>query len=792
MTDVSQEPYGDDGDARPVSLIGTRIPAPSPRPDSTTRGPASAGTATSGGPSTPRSTSAAGTGEDTQTGRVARLLRRRLRGGPGESVPTGGDDPRQAEAFMLQDAGSPAASEEVTLDGDPEEPAVPAPAAAGPAVPAPVTASPSAAPDTPDLPAPPEADGAGGSLPPQPAGDPAVATDDVPNTGPRADEQQTDAGRPGAAEATGAPTPVVPPTTEPTGAPATGSAGTRAGDGRPKAVHHSSGPPGRTAAATDGAEGSGSPGRETDPGESAPGSDHAPSVRPFVAGSGSRPAAAARPSGRPSAHAPRMAVVPPPAAKSSVPPQPAAQPSAQQTGSSTALPAGAPAAPPGAPPAGTSGPVLPSAPGEPQPAAGRRRAAPLPAVREHRSSRELWPWQEPWRDVTDLEPWEEIPIRESLTDRVAAPLKGSWRIAVTSLVGGSGRTTVTAILGMILANIRAEPVVALDISGDLERAETIGDLDVDTEFGASLAERVGVRPSATLSDLVADSISYRARRGGTPRPVGEIRWLINGGLPGGASTQVEATAGLDVLPAYRPTGQTAPGGSGATGPSGAVPVPSSGLRTQPAPLVAAGMSGPPTPQVLAAGLRTLEQAYSLVLVDTPLDWDTQFASITLRDADVVLLVVPALPGDLAEASITLRDATGLRAHRAGPPPVVIVAAMSVRRGRWSPQTRSAAAKLARRVDAMVRIPYDVRLDDEVPDPTRAGRRHSPGGTPTSRTPIAFSRLRWRSRRAFLRLAATVVDACGDLANADLEDSESDNTTVAIPVTAEDHGLIPGV
>ncbi|WP_131771215.1 MinD/ParA family ATP-binding protein [Candidatus Protofrankia californiensis] len=789
MTDVSQEPYGDDGDARPVSLIGTRIPAPSPQQDSTTRDPASPSTATSGSPPTPRSTSMAGTGEDTQTGRVTRRLRRRLRGAPSESVPAGGDDPRQDEAFMLQDAGSPATPPTVTLS-DPEEPAAPAP----------VTVNASATLDALDPPpTTPEADGAAGNLPAQPVGDPAVTTGDAANAGPGVDEQQTDAGRPGAAQAADARTPVVPPTTEPTGAPTTGSAGTRASHGRPKAVHHSGVPGGRTAPATDGAEASGPTTRETGPGESAPGSDYAPAVRPFVTGSGSRPTAAARPSGRPSVHAPRMAVVPPLTAKPSAPAQPAAQPSAQSAAISTAPPAGALESPP----AGPSGSALPSAPGEPEPAATSRPSAPLPAVREPRSSRELWPWQEPWRDVNDLEPWEEIPIRESLADRVAAPLEGSWRIAVTSLIRGSGRTTVTAMLGMTLANIRAEPVVALDISGDLERTETIGDLDTDAGFSASLAERVGVRPSATLSDLVADSISYRARRGGTPRPAREIRWLISGDA-GGTSTPVAAAGGLDVLPAYRPTGvhhptgayhpagQAASGGPGATGPSGAVAVPFSDTKTQPAPLVAAGMPGPPTPQVLAAGLRTLEQAYPLVLVDTPLDWDTQFASITLRDADVILLVVPALPSDLAEASAALRDTTSLRARRAGPPPMVIVAAMSVRRGRWSPQTRSAAAKLARRVDAMVRIPYDMRLDDEVPDHTRTGRRHSAGAAPGSRTPIAFSRLRWRSRRAFLRLAATIVDACGDLGNADLESGESDDTTVAAIVTSEDHSLIPGV
>ncbi|WP_420848623.1 MinD/ParA family ATP-binding protein, partial [Protofrankia coriariae] len=599
--------------------------------------------------------------------------------------------------------------------------------------------------------------------------------------------------------------PAVPAAAEPTGTPTAGPAGTRAGDGRPRAVHHSDAPAGRATPATDGAETSTPATRETAAEEPTPGDDHTPSVRPFGTGSGGRPAATARPSGRPSAHAPRMAAVPAVPTPAPAAAQPDVQSPVRPATTSAVTPTGtpSPSSQPSSeqsPSVGSSAPALPPSandPAGPTPAGHGRRSALLPAIRGPRGGRELWPWQEPWDDATELAPWEEIPIRESLADRVAAPLEGSRRIAVTSLIGGSGRTTVTAMLGMTLAGIRAEPVVALDISGDLERVTATGDSDAEVEFGASLAERVGVRPSVTLSDLVADAISYRARRGGTPRPPREIRWLI-GGDAVGAATPAQATAGFDVLPAYRPTdapqpaGRATPGETAAPAPGSAVAAPASDTGTQPAPLVAAGIPGPPTPQVLAAGLRTLEQTYPLVLVDTPLDWDSKFASITLGDADVILLVVPALPSDLAETSAAIRGAAALRAHSTGPRPAVIVAAVSVRRGRWSPQTRSAAAKLARRVDALVRIPYDTRLDDELPDHAHGAARHRPGSLPGGRPPIVFSRVRWRSRRAFLRLAATVIDACDDPDSAEPERNESDNTTIATAAASEDRGLIPGV
>ncbi len=417
-------------------------------------------------------------------------------------------------------------------------------------------------------------------------------------------------------------------------------------------------------------------------------------------------------------------------------------------------------------------------------------------VSQHRRSQELWPWQEPWDDVAALEPWEEIPIRESLADRAAAPLQGSWRVAVTGLAGGSGRTTVTAMIGMTLAGVRAEPVVAVDLSGDLERTADATDHGMDTAFGIPLAERAGACPSATVSDLVADAISYRARRGGAARPVGELRWLINGGTDGAYPS--EDCAGLDVLPGCRPSEPVVPATPPSGRPRAGAPGPAGHTATGPPALVPAGVPGPLTPQVLASAFSTLESAYPLVLVDAPLDPTSPLASVTLGGAGVVVLVVPALPGDLAEAAAALRGSGGPRTHPGGPPPTVIVAAISVRRGRWSPQTRSAAAKLARRVDAMVRIPYDARLDDTVTEAARtrpgnsAKRGDNAGRGQRNAVPIPFSRLRWRSRRAFLRLAATVVDACREPDDIGVDNNETDDTTAVHSHAVHDRSSVPGV
>lgn len=76
--------------------------------------------------------------------------------------------------------------------------------------------------------------------------------------------------------------------------------------------------------------------------------------------------------------------------------------------------------------------------------------------------------------------------RRALDARIAAPLDGGARfVAVLSRKGGVGKTTVTALLGMALADAREDRVIALDANPDR----------------GTLAERVGEPSGKTVRDL---------------------------------------------------------------------------------------------------------------------------------------------------------------------------------------------------------------------------------------------------------------------------------------------------
>lgn len=78
--------------------------------------------------------------------------------------------------------------------------------------------------------------------------------------------------------------------------------------------------------------------------------------------------------------------------------------------------------------------------------------------------------------------------RRELDGRIAAPLDGGARfVAVLSRKGGVGKTTVTALLGMALADARDDRVIALDANPDR----------------GTLAERVGRPSGKTVRDLAA-------------------------------------------------------------------------------------------------------------------------------------------------------------------------------------------------------------------------------------------------------------------------------------------------
>lgn len=76
--------------------------------------------------------------------------------------------------------------------------------------------------------------------------------------------------------------------------------------------------------------------------------------------------------------------------------------------------------------------------------------------------------------------------REALHARITAPLTGGARFtAVLSRKGGVGKTTVTALLGMALADARDDRVIALDANPDR----------------GTLAERIGRPSGKTMRDL---------------------------------------------------------------------------------------------------------------------------------------------------------------------------------------------------------------------------------------------------------------------------------------------------
>ena len=53
-----------------------------------------------------------------------------------------------------------------------------------------------------------------------------------------------------------------------------------------------------------------------------------------------------------------------------------------------------------------------------------------------------------------------------LVARVNRPLRGCYRIAMVSLKGGVGKTTITATLGATFASLRGDRVVAVDANPD--------------------------------------------------------------------------------------------------------------------------------------------------------------------------------------------------------------------------------------------------------------------------------------------------------------------------------------
>lgn len=84
--------------------------------------------------------------------------------------------------------------------------------------------------------------------------------------------------------------------------------------------------------------------------------------------------------------------------------------------------------------------------------------------------------------------------RQTLVAQVQRPLRGCYRIAVLSLKGGVGKTTVTATLGATLASIRGDRVVAVDANPDR----------------GTLSQKVPLETPATVRHLLRDAEGVEA------------------------------------------------------------------------------------------------------------------------------------------------------------------------------------------------------------------------------------------------------------------------------------------
>ncbi|HKI40163.1 MAG: AAA family ATPase [Mycobacterium sp.] len=107
------------------------------------------------------------------------------------------------------------------------------------------------------------------------------------------------------------------------------------------------------------------------------------------------------------------------------------------------------------------------------------------------------PPSEGWRRLLYVLSGQLINLGESpraarynnLVARVNRPLRGSYRIAVLSLKGGVGKTTITATLGSTFASIRGDRVVAIDASPDR----------------GTLSQKIPLETAATVRQLLHDA-----------------------------------------------------------------------------------------------------------------------------------------------------------------------------------------------------------------------------------------------------------------------------------------------
>jgi len=171
----------------------------------------------------------------------------------------------------------------------------------------------------------------------------------------------------------------------------------------------------------------------------------------------------------------------------------------------TSTDAPAPSAEPRTPPRGTARWVEPGAVAAQEAQRARsgeaaQRPTDLSTARVLRPTRR--PPQSGWRRFVYLASGRLINPGESpadvrkreLTARVNQPLMGCHKIAILSLKGGVGKTTVTATLGATFASLRGDRVVAVDANPDR----------------GTLSQKIPLETSATVRNLLRDA--QRVRR----------------------------------------------------------------------------------------------------------------------------------------------------------------------------------------------------------------------------------------------------------------------------------------
>lgn len=126
--------------------------------------------------------------------------------------------------------------------------------------------------------------------------------------------------------------------------------------------------------------------------------------------------------------------------------------------------------------------------------------------------------------------------RQMLVAQVQRPLRGCYRIAVLSLKGGVGKTTITATLGATLASIRGDRVIAVDANPDR----------------GTLSQKVPLETPATVRHLLRDAegiVAYSDVRAYTSQGPSRLEVLASESDPAvsEAFSSADYTRTLEVL-----------------------------------------------------------------------------------------------------------------------------------------------------------------------------------------------------------------------------------------------------